>query len=376
VLGHQADDQAETVLLRLLRGTGIAGLAAMAELGPGRLMRPMLSLRRRTILAYLAAIGGEYVVDSSNLAGAALRNRIRRTLLPLLERDYSPGLSRRLAELATEAREVNTVIAAEAGGELAVRTLGLGADTGPSTAPDKSLQPASPSEHPAIAAWRIGLRGFTSLSPAVGKAIMRELLGRSIGDLRHIGRRHIDAMHRLALADDPSAVATLPRGWRFRREYGNAVLEGPDRSAPAPFMITLVPGVNVIRGSGLTLRLTLLNAGAPGSAPALPGTSGLSEAWFDASGAPMLIARSLQTGDRIRPFGMRGSRKLQDVFVDRKIALVQRRLWPLVVSDGEILWIPGVVRSRHALVTAASKKIWHLHADFGGGESNLPLPQV
>ncbi|MBV8055649.1 MAG: tRNA lysidine(34) synthetase TilS, partial [Deltaproteobacteria bacterium] len=102
VLGHHQDDQAETILLRLLRGAGIAGLAAMAEWGPGRLVRPLLSLNRVAILAYLAAIGADYVVDSSNLDFAALRNRVRTGLLPQLARDYSPGIARRLAELASE----------------------------------------------------------------------------------------------------------------------------------------------------------------------------------------------------------------------------------------------------------------------------------
>ena len=98
VVGHHQDDQAETVLLRLLRGTGVAGLAAMTEFGPGRLVRPLLSLKRDTILAYLEAIDADYLIDSSNQDERAVRNRVRASLLPHLARDYSPRITDRNAD--------------------------------------------------------------------------------------------------------------------------------------------------------------------------------------------------------------------------------------------------------------------------------------
>src|SRR5215469_4853192 len=155
VLGHHQDDQAETVLLRLLRGAGITGMAAMAELGPGRLMRPLLSLDRVAILAYLAAIGAEYVVDSSNFEAKAVRNRVRAGLLPQLARDYSPGIARRLAELASEMREVGSFIEAEARRSL-----------------DRRLIPTVGMSH--NTSWRMDVRGFESISRAVARATLRE----------------------------------------------------------------------------------------------------------------------------------------------------------------------------------------------------------
>jgi tRNA(Ile)-lysidine synthase len=109
-LAHHADDQAETVLMRMLRGSGIAGLAAMAKVGPGRLFRPLLTVRRSEILAYLNAIGADYVTDSTNASAAILRNRVRNDLLPLLEREYAPALGHRLAEMASEMRAVADLI--------------------------------------------------------------------------------------------------------------------------------------------------------------------------------------------------------------------------------------------------------------------------
>src|SRR5258708_27417834 len=95
-LGHHRDDQAETVLMRLMRGAGASGMAAMAERGPGKIIRPMLSLSRAEIREYLEARAIPFVEDSSNASLDILRNRMRAELLPMLDRDYAPGLGGRL----------------------------------------------------------------------------------------------------------------------------------------------------------------------------------------------------------------------------------------------------------------------------------------
>ncbi len=121
---HHADDQAETVMLRLLRGAGAAGLSAMAEsvtpaAGSTTILRPMLSVWRHEILRYLDSIGARYVSDSSNAHQGFLRNRVRMELLPALERDFAPGLRRRLAALAMEMRDLDDYVARAARANLA-----------------------------------------------------------------------------------------------------------------------------------------------------------------------------------------------------------------------------------------------------------------
>jgi len=348
VLGHHQDDQAETVLLRLMRGSGIAGLGAMGEVGPGRLVRPLLSLDRAAILAYLKAIGADYVVDSSNLEDRALRNRVRTGLLPYLASDYSPGIAHRLAELASEMSDLDIFIREEA-----CRSL------------DKLLmEPMNQAS-----SCRMDLRGFESISPALARAIMRELIRRRVGDLRRIERVHIDGMCRLARCNNSSAIVTLPRGWRFRREYDTAILEHlasigtSDASAACGGEVILVPGENPLSASGPMLvvrEITAENQCFP-VAPWHP--SSRFEAYFDAAKVPVLSARPFRPGDRIRPLGVCGSRKVHDVFVDYKVKVASRRSWPLVVSCGVVIWIPGLVRSGAALVTPASEKILHLRAD-------------
>lgn len=365
VLGHHQDDQAETVLLRLLRGTGIAGLAAMAEMGPGRLMRPLLSLDRAAILTYLAAIGANYVVDSSNLQTGPLRNRVRAGLLPQLACDYSPGVARHMAELASEMREVNTFIEAEA-------RLSL----------DRRLVSAVHTSYLA-SSCRMDVGKFESLSLALARTIMREFIKRVIGDLRRIERVHIDAMCRIAAGENPSAAIHLPRGWRFRREYDTVVLEPhstPVETSAASAAdrggIRLMPGENLLSTSGFVLMLREITVQEP-CFPAAPWhPSSRFEAYFDAAQAPVLTARFVHVGDRIRPLGLCGSRKIHDVFVDYKVTAASRGSWPLVVSGDEVVWIPGLVRSRAALLSSASKKVLHLQADALSEGLKVRLPEL
>lgn len=361
VLGHHRDDQAETVLLRLLRGAGIAGLAAMSELGPGRLLRPLLSLDRDTIRRYLQVIGENYVVDSSNLDRRALRNRLRADLLPHLARDYSPGIARRLAELASEMGEINRFISAAARRALDTRLL-------------------QASDRIGGLSYRIDVQKFGLIDQALARAIMRELIERGVGDLRRIQRVHINAMCHLAADDNPSGAIMLPRGWRFRREYDTAVLE---RAQPAGTHavasadggeLRLMPGANQVGSSCLILReLSTREPSFPASPWHPPSRL---EAYFDAAAATVLSVRCLRAGDRIRPLGLVGSRKIHDVFVDEKVRLESRKLWPLVVSRGEVVWVPGLVRSGAALITAESKKVLHLRADSLPDDLKVRLPAL
>jgi tRNA(Ile)-lysidine synthase len=337
-MAHHTDDQAETVMMRLLRGSGAAGLAAMSPAGPGRIVRPMLTLRRGQILAYLDAIGEPYATDSSNLSPAILRNRVRRELLPMLEREYAPGFSRRLVGLADEMRSLNDYLESAAGDELRRRQ-------------------GSPS--------RFDLTGFAELHPALAKAMLRGWLRAQRGNLRRIYRQDIERMYRLCANAAPGSVAELTGGWRLRCEYGAAVLERHVAAQPSPFAVELAcPGVTEVPASGFTLTARMLR---PGDAcfprePSMP-TANQMEAFFDAAEIEgQLVVRGFRRGDRVQPLGMTGTRKVHDVFTDRKVPRERRATWPIVESCERILWIPGMVRSRCALVTATTRNLLQLKA--------------
>jgi len=348
VLGHHADDQAETVLLRLLRGSGAAGLAAMSEGGPGRLLRPMLRLCRSEILASLAAIGAEYVVDSSNASIAVPRNRIRHELLPMIEREYTRGFSRRLAGLASEMRALDDFISGRALGELAARR-----------APGN----------------RLNLADLPRLEPVLLRALMREFIRSVLGDLRRLGRVHIEAAARVCLADAPGGRAILPGGWQLRREYGEAVLEPVARESCSEFAMELaIEGDTIVAPAGFAFEARMIAPGGHAGAGGGFRTGTQMEALFDPDGlGACVMVRNYRRGDRIRPLGIMGTRKLQDVFVDRKSPRNERARWPLVIANDEIVWVPGLVRSRIATVTERSKRVLYLRARplTNGGNPSL-----
>jgi tRNA(Ile)-lysidine synthase len=331
-LAHHADDQAETVLLRLLRGAGIAGLGAMAEAGPGRLIRPLLGVSRAALLAYLNAIGARFVIDSANLSMTPQRNRVRNELLPMLEREYSPGLRDRLAELSSELRSVRDFLTLLARDELGVRLEISGA---------------------------LEIGGFEKLHPALAAMLIREFVRDRIGNLRRIERTHIDTMRHLCVVGPPNGVIELPGGWQMRREYQRVFIEHPRRRAPSAFAVELArDGETLVADACFVFDSSTFEA-----RPGIVMPACLSEALFDADRIDQrLVVRNFVRGDCIRPLGMEGERKLTDVFIDKKLPRERRATWPLVVSGDEIIWIPELVRSGAALVTPATRTILRVKA--------------
>ena len=348
-LGHHRDDQAETVLMRLMRGAGAAGMAAMAERGPGRLIRPMLSISRAEIRGYLDARAIAFVEDSTNSSRDILRNRIRAELLPMLEREYAPGLGGRLVEVAAEMRSLDELVAAIAARELGAMRRHGGA---------------------------LDVSGFSALNGAVQPVAIRQFLAERMGSLRRISRAHVEAVRQLIVEGGPSDSIDLPGGWRAEREYNliRLVHSPADREsageigAGAEFSVAIAAdGITIVEPAGFRFEAST-NPASVGAAvdAAMPG--GLSSfslvAMFDAAkiADAGLIARNFIRGDRIHPMGMRGTRKVHDVFVDRKLPRARRERFPVVTVGGEIAWLPGLARADCALVTTATETILRVKA--------------
>jgi tRNA(Ile)-lysidine synthase len=345
---HHADDQAETVMLRLLRGAGLSGLGAMAEtatLAPSgvTLLRPMLRIWRHEIMRYLDSIGARFVNDSSNAHQDFLRNRVRIEVLPALERDVAPGLRRRLAALAGEMRDLDDYVRLAARLELGPRM--------------RENVPGGPLD-------LLDLTNFDGLHPALAAPLLREFLASRIGSLRRFTRRHIDDLRRLCLGESPSAALDLPGGWRAERRYAALVLErgsvadGRRRPAADAFSVPLArKGITKVPRARFVFHSSVM----PSDASPMP--ADLFEACFDADHAASgLVVRNYASGDRVSPLGMQGSRKLHDIFVDRKLARPRRRTYPVVTLDGRVVWIPGMVRGRVALIGPETVRVLRVRA--------------
>jgi len=310
-LGHTADDQAETLLMRLLRGGGPTGLAGIPAV---RLpfIRPLIAVFRHTIHSYLQAESLPWVEDSSNTHPVYLRNRIRLDLLPKLQQ-YNPQLVRRLNELADMLRADSQVLEQQVA-EWAVQTLGW---QGSNRA---ELQ-----------------RGVFGTAPL---AIQRRLLRRVIEALsivpEAVSFRHIEALRQFILSESHGRRCVLPGQVLAEHHTGTVLLWNVYRTPTVPCALALpVPGEVDI--CALDIRLIADIIDKPRSLGKTP-----QEVFLDLERIVYpLQVRFRQPGDRFYPLGAPGSKKLQDFFTDSRIPRAERPYVPLVVSDKEIVWVVG-----------------------------------
>ena len=304
----------------------------MAPAGPGRLIRPMLELTRNEIRSYLFARDIDFVEDSSNLSTAILRNRVRAELLPMLERDYAPGLSKRLGELAREMRALDDLSSTAAARELgAIRRADGGLD----------------------------IPRFAKLHPALQTAAMRAYIADRTGGLRGIDRSHVAAIINLIESGGPNAEVSIPGEMSAVRQYDSLRIEKLDREPARGFRVPIrLDGITTVEEAGFEFYASTHRAGKI----AMP--ADLSAAVFDAEKVARLglVARNFVRGDRVNPFGMRGGRKMKDVFIDLKVNRSRRASFPIVALGDAIAWVPGLVRGRHGLVTGTTSAVLRLQA--------------
>ena len=221
-LAHTADDQAETVLLRLVRGTGLMGLGAipiMRELEPGvRVVRPLLDVWRRDLLAYLQEAGLSYRDDETNHDQRFVRNRIRGELLPLLERRYNPNIKRMLTQLADQSRWDYAYLDAAAGRQW-----------------KRAVKERHPSQHVAIS-----VQVFRHQPKALQRQLVRRAVEQIRGTVGQLEFRHWLEVERLFLSRPTGTILDLPGGVQFRRDKDRVVCErlnlasGPPGQQPLP----------------------------------------------------------------------------------------------------------------------------------------------
>lgn len=346
-LGHHADDNAELMLMRLLRGSGPQGLGGMPPrrpLGEGgpMLIRPLIERRRRDLRAFLQRHGLRHTEDATNRDPRHLRNRIRHHLLPILRADYHPQVETALLRQAEILRDEDAWLRGLAADELArlLRREGEGF-------------------------LRLDAAALRACPVALQRRVLREALGRLQGDLRHLTFRHVEAVRRLPDAG-PDACAALPGGLRARWAEGCLVLEAggpavtPAASRARYGYLLPGPGTYVIAEAGLRLDLEPL----PGGAGAVRRPAGQWEAFFDMDELSFpLLARNFLAGDRFQPLGVGGSQKLKKYFIDHKVPRHDRDCCPLLVSRQRIIWIAGHRTSEVAKVTPRTRRV--LRASIG-----------
>jgi len=330
-LGHHADDQAETVLMRLLRGSGTTGLCAMSPKSGTNLVRPLLAVTRREIDAYLHGRGLSHRHDSTNADTGFLRNRVRHDLIPYLE-TYNPGVRNRLVAMAeTLARDEEVLEGAVDG---VFDRLG-GREPGRIT---------------------LDLSGCRAEAAGIRYRLYRRAIREAKGGLERIGFSHLRDIDRIVSGQKPHMSLCLPDGVRVVRSYGTvSIIPCADEELPDVYEKTVAgPGSYDLPG-GYCLTV---EAGTPSEKPggSLPRCS----AWFDVDAAPFpWLVRPFRAGDRIVPLGMTGHKKVKDLFIDEKIPLERRRRIPLIFSGDKLIWVAAVRSSAEAAVSGQAGRAVH-----------------
>lgn len=333
VLGHHRDDQAETVLMRLVRGAAGSGLAGMKPKSPGSLLvRPLLCLSRADVEGYLRKSLLQWREDSSNSDNKFLRNRIRHELLPLL-RSYNPEIADCLNQTAQA----------------------LAAD-------EELLEDAVANACNRIAATypgeiRLNQAMLLHEPQALRKRLYRRAIFKLQGTLRRISSQHLADIDRLAIGGKGAGKLSLPSGVIVERKYDAITL-------------TTIPELTSNNNPELTVNSVGSYRLNPGQTLVIDSLNTLPADWLESGNVTIFIdsvrfpfpwiVRCFRDGDRFTPFGMNGRKKLKDLFIDKKIPLTVRKNIPILLCRGEIFWVGGVQMAEETRITEASASMLRL----------------
>lgn len=339
-LGHTRDDQAESLLLRLLRGSGPRGLAGTYPVVDGVIIRPLIDVRRRDLIAYLRERRLSYRVDASNRDLAMTRNRARRHLIPLMEREFNPNVVEALAHAADLLRDEDNFL-----GELAV---------------NKYREIASRRGESVV----LEGRALQELPVPIRRRILRLALAEARGDLRRIALQHVERS--LSLLEErrrrgrvslPGGTAVDMQGDQLR--IARRAAEGRETAAPAGASpreaLCPVPGEVALPGFGLRLRATVVPRE---QVPIDFKSAGRDRAYLDADLLPgPLLIRPRRPGDRFVPLGAPGTRKVKSFLIDRKVPVDERGHIPLVLSGDRIAWVMEHEIDDRFKITDATRRV-------------------
>ncbi|MDD4903124.1 MAG: tRNA lysidine(34) synthetase TilS [Candidatus Bipolaricaulis sp.] len=329
-LGHTADDQAETILFRLARGTGLEGLRGMDAMS-GKLIRPLLHVTRADVRRYAEAQGLSWREDPSNVDLRFSRNRIRQHVLPEL-RTINPeaaGALQRTGRLAGEALDALGYLVS-------------------------SLWPAlGASVEPGRVEW--SRDAFTRLPESVQAFVLREAIRRARGTLRGIARAHIVAA-RLLIAQ-PAATAALDLPQARVAVSGDRVLlrgEVPAAEPASSWSTALSLGRTVLPELRLTIELSVESLARRGEVPEADEGTELADA--DRVAFPLTL-RTRQEGDRFAPLGMGHDIRLKDFFINQRIPRAARDRLPLLCDQEKVIWVVGVRLSERVKVNRSTTRV-------------------
>jgi tRNA(Ile)-lysidine synthase len=339
VTAHHQDDQAETLLVRLLSGSGVGRLGAMPPITKDGVVRPLISVSRRQIETFLAEHGIQPRFDRSNDDPRFLRNRIRHELLPLLK-SWNPKIVETLAETARQSRDSAALLEPliDAAASAAVRRSEASSSFNLAALPGGWLTDA------------LLHREIRRLDPG-----SREI---SAADLARI-RASLPALRRtsvtrtLELVGDGKNVLLRPRT-RQQGEYQSVIEPGQTIEVPGA-LVTLRRFAPPLSASHQPYEQVLASLQSPGAL----GDRQVFQLPQEAA-APRFVVRNRRAGDRFRPLGLGGEKKVSRFLIDRKIPQDQRASVPLLVCNDRIIWVAGLGLAEEFKVTETPRDLYEV----------------
>ena len=340
-VAHTADDQAETVMAHILRGTGLAGLGGIHPQA-GAVFRPLLNLRREDLRKYLRAKRQQWREDATNLDTKRMRGRIRQKLMPLLKKNFQPAVVEHLCQLAELARDDEAYLDSQVSDWR------------------KSLAQESPHQ------VRVALGELLASPNALSTRLLRQIVQSIKPRGGQLGAIHVAAVLELAAQKDSGKTLHLPGGVEVRRDREFmrfraaeiATEQKQKNRIPRQYSheIDLCSGRAQLTLLQLSCRLTLRVIDWPAEGRETSGTGAVLDR--DSLRLP-LVVRNWRPGDAMRPIGHQNSHKLARLLNEKSVSRWEKESWPVLTSGGELAWVRGLpvsaelaagVRTRRAVL--------------------------
>ena len=337
-LGHHRGDQAETVLMNLLRGAGASGLKGILPVREGKFIRPLLAFSREEIEDFVAQLGLQSRCDTTNYQLNYLRNRVRLELIPTLERAYNSNIQNVLNQTAELLQAESDYLDALAHDALQMCRV-------ESCTPDTVV---------------LDLRLFREYHLALRRRILRLAVAAVFGKVRDLYFNHFESMLNLIDGEAPNSALDLPNGGAFRRVYNHVLIQkAADSHAPFEYKVA-VPGHTALPLLDAEIIATVveqpMNCAVADKFP-----DGKFQAVFDLDRLQLpLMLRQRRDGDRFHPFGMQGTKKLKDLLIDAKIPRQERGQVPVLMNGDEIIWVVGYRTSEPFKIRTETKRRLYL----------------
>jgi tRNA(Ile)-lysidine synthase len=332
-LGHNLQDQAETVLLNILRGSGLEGLKGILPMRDGKFIRPLIEVSRQEIISLLNEVGIPYRQDSSNENKKYLRNQIRTELIPYLKEKFNPKIEENLAQMTEILRQEDEFIRQHVDEVLQSSFIQSQQDR-------ILLKIAYINKLPSAIRWRLFKTLLESLNPAKnGFSLI-----------------HVKSLDNLAQKCESGKRVSLPLGIEARREYDDLILERKKVcSNQTKYEYTMnIPGSIYVKERKLTIRSEL-------TTKENVDFSGKNKVYLDLDKIKKpLTIRDRRDGDWFQPLGMQGRQKMKTFFIDHKIPRCERDMKVLLVDQISVIWIENMHLSDRVKITAETKNVLKL----------------